>query len=640
MKPSYRQSPKADILIVDDTLENLHLLSSVLTERGYNVRGASNGATALKAIRLEPPDLILLDVRMPEIDGYEVCQQVKTDNRTKAIPVIFLSALDETVNTLKGFEVGGVDYIGKPFQTEEVVARVATHLRLVDMQKHVEAQNTQLQRTNDRLAREIAEHEQTEAALRTSEAELQALFAAITDVILVLDGDGRYLKIAPTLPELLYKPMPEVLGKTLHEVFPRADADQFLAVIRQSLDRQQMVTIEYTLPIRGHTVWFDGRMSPMSANTVLFVARDITARKLMEEDLRKAKDDALEAQHAAEAAQRASDTASQAKSVFLANMSHELRTPLTSILGFAGVLEHDDALTDAQCEHAAIIRRNGDRLLTVINDIFDFTRIETDRLELRPAEFALPAMLLQLADMIRLHAEHKGLSFGSEIPVDLPQIVFADQKRLRQILMNLLRNAVNFTEYGSLTLRVARLTIDGLKSAPEFNRQSTLCQFSIIDTGIGIAPDQLEAIFQPFQQADPYKLQEGRTGLGLAISQRLLKMMNSQLQVTSTEGQGTTFRFDLDLPVVETPAFQGMPEAPSPQRKTSVVDEPTPPLSGLLPAEWIATLRQAVEEADVEVLFDVIAHIRERDPGVADSLTQLAHDFEYDEILRLIHNGI
>ncbi len=266
---------------------------------------------------------------------------------------------------------------------------------------------------------------------------------------------------------------------------------------------------------------------------------------------------------------------------------------------------------------------------------------------LHPAEFALPGFLKQLADMTRLNAKHKGLEFVYEAPDELPHLVSGDQKRLRQILMNLLGNAVKFTKHGEVMFRVSgltiddwQLTIDKHEEASELNNRKSKIRFEVEDTGIGIPPEQIEAIFQPFQQADPYKLQEGSTGLGLAVSQRLVKMMDSQFHVTSTEGQGTVFWFDLELPVVETLVSQRSPASLTTPEKKSMFDEPIPPLLALLPADWITALRQAAEETDIEALFEVIARIRERDPGLADALARLAEDFDYDEILRLIKGSV
>ncbi|RKZ78335.1 MAG: hypothetical protein DRR19_26575 [Candidatus Parabeggiatoa sp. nov. 1] len=150
------KSQKANILVVDDTLDNLRFLSKTLIEQGYKVRGVQNGLRALKAAQLEPHDLVLLDIKMPEIDGYEVCKQLKASKQTQEIPIIFLSALDDVTNKVKAFEVGGVDYITKPFQHEEVLARVNAHLTLRNQQVQLETQNAELIKLNEQLKQEIA----------------------------------------------------------------------------------------------------------------------------------------------------------------------------------------------------------------------------------------------------------------------------------------------------------------------------------------------------------------------------------------------------------------------------------------------------------------------------------------------------
>lgn len=157
-------SPKGDILIVDDTLPNLRLLSTMLTEYDFEVRGVPNGALALTVARSSPPDLILLDINMPGMNGYEVCQQLKADPQTEAIPVIFISALDEVLDKVRAFAVGGVDYITKPFQVEEILARVKTHLTLRNLQRQLEQANQELARLNDTLQAELARRQSGEPA--------------------------------------------------------------------------------------------------------------------------------------------------------------------------------------------------------------------------------------------------------------------------------------------------------------------------------------------------------------------------------------------------------------------------------------------------------------------------------------------
>ena len=173
MRDPQPTSFKGDILIVDDVLLNLRVLSSMLEKHKYKVRGAPNGRTALMMIDTKPPDLILLDIRMPEMDGYDVCQRLKADEKTRDIPVIFISAATDLTDKMRGFDVGGVDYITKPIQVEEVLARVETHLTLRNLQAQLEAQNVQLQSVNDRLTHEIAERKQAEAALQRAHDELE-----------------------------------------------------------------------------------------------------------------------------------------------------------------------------------------------------------------------------------------------------------------------------------------------------------------------------------------------------------------------------------------------------------------------------------------------------------------------------------
>lgn len=283
MSNAQNPASKETILIVDDIPENLQLLAGMLSEQGYIVRLAPDGQLALQFVQSNPPDLILLDLLMPEMDGYEVCKQLKTSPTTQDIPVIFISALNEVFDKVKAFSFGGVDYITKPFEVREVLARVENQLRLSRFSKQLLEQNVRLSEEIEERKRIEHERKQAQEALQASEAELQALFAAIPDPLFVINSLGRVLKVVPLAPEQLYKPAEEQIGRTLHEIFEQAQADIFLSYIQQALSTQQILNVEYSLSKGGRETWSAARISPISQDLVIWLARDISDRKRAEE---------------------------------------------------------------------------------------------------------------------------------------------------------------------------------------------------------------------------------------------------------------------------------------------------------------------------------------------------------------------
>ncbi|MBW4678563.1 MAG: MASE1 domain-containing protein [Microcoleus vaginatus WJT46-NPBG5] len=230
-----------------------------------------------------------------------------------------------------------------------------------------------------------------------------------------------------------------------------------------------------------------------------------------------------------------SAAANQAKSEFLANMSHELRTPLNGIMGYAQILQRSKTVGEEERGQVNVIYQCGSHLLTMINDILDLSKIEAGKMELNPSDFHFPAFLQGVAEMCRIRAQLKGINFNYESPADLPTGVRADEKRLRQVLLNLLGNAIKFTDDGSVTLNVSFARADKIR-------------FEVRDTGVGMSPDQLQKIFLPFEQVGDAKRQAEGTGLGLAISQKIVSLMEGTIQVQSEKGVGSIFWFDVSLP--------------------------------------------------------------------------------------------
>jgi PAS domain S-box-containing protein len=265
-------------------------------------------------------------------------------------------------------------------------------------------------------------------------------------------------------------------------------------------------------------------------------------------------------------ARRAAEAANRAKSTFLANMSHELRTPLNGILGYAQILQRDKALGEQQLSGVNVIRQSGEHLLALINDILDLAKIEAGKMELYCSDIQLVHFVQTIVEIIGVRAAQKGVDFICDMAPDVPRCIHADEKRLRQVLLNLLANAVKFTDRGQVTLRV------------RFTPPSRL-RFDVRDTGVGIGADQLNAIFQPFEQVGDMQRRLGGTGLGLSISRQYVRLMGGEIQVESQPGQSSTFWFELDVPVVNTET----PAAPSrtingytgPRRTVLVVDDVT-----------------------------------------------------------------
>jgi signal transduction histidine kinase/CheY-like chemotaxis protein len=270
-------------------------------------------------------------------------------------------------------------------------------------------------------------------------------------------------------------------------------------------------------------------------------------------------------------AKERAEVANHAKSDFLSRMSHELRTPLNAILGFAQILLVDEHLSERQRRGLSTIHTSGEHLLQLIVDILDLARIEAGKTELHPGAVNLGDLMHGVADIIRIKAQQKGLTFALSLDPGAAQTVGADETRLRQILINLLGNAVKFTDRGQITL--------ALRSGSPDAGRATRLRFEVADTGVGIRGDDAQRIFEPFEQAGAAAQRAGGTGLGLAISQQLVRLMGGELRVDSVSGQGSTFWFELTAPILEptlavkAPARRPVAGYEGERRRVLVVDD-------------------------------------------------------------------
>ncbi len=372
-----------------------------------------------------------------------------------------------------------------------------------------------------------------EMSAQAAHQRLEAVFGNITDVLLTVNADGMIENANAAARELFGYPEQDLVGMQAAVIFP-----DWPALTREESGGK---VSEESTGVRkdGRSFPCDVTLSRFELNGLpyrIVVARDITARKQAEIAMRQAKE--------------AAETASRMKSEFLANMSHEIRTPMNGVIGMTD-LALDTELTQEQREYLELAKSSAGHLLAIINDILDFSKIEAGKLDITLVEFHLPALLNEVVKSLEGKAREKGLALELKLGAGLPERVLADSVRLRQVLVNLLGNALKFTERGGVTLSVDTEADEGAK----------LLRFQIADTGIGIAADKLDSIFDAFTQADGSITRKfGGTGLGLSISSKLVRLMGGRIWVESEEGRGARFNFTIAFEAAANPPKPALPE--------------------------------------------------------------------------------
>ena len=500
------------VLIVDDNASKRMALKSVLSPLGYLIVEAASGTEALRCVMARDFAVILLDVCMPVMDGFETAALIRQRRQSEMTPIIFITAFasDEIMNT-DLYAEGAVDFIFAPVPPAELQAKVSVFANLFS-------------RAEDLASRA--------RAVQESADQLRLLTDAAPIGIFQTDAENRYVYTNPRWSEITGLHPDEAAGKPWDTILdphdraghPPAPAEdtphaaelchRFEIESEAGPNRVLLVTSNPIPDSDGEVAGWVGTLA------------DVTAEAGAEAAMSDARDEANEG--------------SRLKSDFLANMSHEIRTPMNGIIGMTDLLLETD-LDVFQRDYAQTVRNSGEALLAIINDILDFSKVEAGKLDLEHIEFSLRSSIGDVVNLLARAAHEKGLELSGIVEDSVPAVVTGDPGRVRQVLTNLLGNAIKFTQSGHIMLRTEVVGGTG-----EF----TSIRFEVSDTGDGIAPEKLQAVFQPFIQADTSTSRKyGGTGLGLAISGQLVALMGGECGVSSELGAGSTFWFTIRVGV-------------------------------------------------------------------------------------------
>ena len=527
---------RVNILLVDDRAENLLALEAILEPLGERTVRAHSGDEALKCLLVDEFAAILLDVQMPGLNGFETAELIKSRERTRYIPIIFLTAISkDEAYVFRGYSVGAVDYMSKPFQPDVLRSKVSVFVDLYRKQRQLKEQGRLL---HEAAVRQIElEHR---ARFVAAEARTAQIVSTAMDAIVVLDVERRVEVFNAAAERMFGRSATDVIGNPVAQVIADERLDRALTTESDGGTDSNNSELHSLTGYRSNGEQFPLEVSVSALDvggdrSYTIIARDVTERLRAEEALRT---QALSlAQNAAELRQlnhelqeRQEDLerAMTARNRFYASMSHELRTPINAIIGYNTLLlDHIyGPLNEKQTHGLQRTHKAANHLLELVNDVLDLSKIEAGKIELTLQPVPFPGIIEDLFVTVRpLADEH-----ATELQLNIdngPKAIISDPRRVRQILLNLLSNAIKFG--GGKPIQV-----DLSLGAPDH------IEVAVTDHGEGIEPEDLPRIFDEFVQLSNSQ-QLGGTGLGLPISKRLATLLSGDLKVTSERGKGSTF---------------------------------------------------------------------------------------------------
>ena len=503
------------VLIADDNPNNLFTLETLIeAHMQARVLRAEHGEEVLATLLKEKVDLIILDVHMPRMDGFECAKLIRMRPADRDIPILFLTASmrsDEARD--QGLDLGAVDYLRKPIDDRILINKLNGFRQLVVREREEqEVLHQQVQHTSEQLAK--------------AQALTADVVGSMVRGLLVVCGESILLT-NPAFDRLINQvPLPDMNRESRVVLKHLECTDDEINDVLNGRGFEARELAWSPTQLGGLVTWLAIAATPLKDDQVMIVIEDITDRKLFEQTLR----DALERAQAA----------SQAKTEFLGNMSHEVRTPLNGVLGIAQLLRRGEML-GPQERYLRLLEESSRRLLRVVNDVLDFARVEAGHIRLVHEPFDLWQLLSDLVELHRPAADQSGIELSLFSDPKPQYLVVGDEQRLSQVLVNLISNAMKFTEAGRVQLGLRVL---------EHADSSVVVRLSVSDTGIGIGEAQIDTLFDRFAQGDASRTKRfGGTGLGLAICKALVDAMGGEISVTSSLGQGTTFAVSLGFPV-------------------------------------------------------------------------------------------